>query len=236
VDARVGTSGFSYDFWKGGFYPADIKSDAMLEHYAARFDTVEINNTFYRMPRREMLERWAAVVPDGFTFVIKASQRITHRARLENAKDSVDYLFDKLVALGDKLGPVLFQCPPNLKRDLPRLRDFLAILPPGTRAVMELRNATWMCDETYAILREAGAVLCASDEPEHAAPIVQTADWGYVRLRAESYDEDALRGWVDRIAAAWPRAWVFFKHEETAPAQVERLTALFAAHDRDAGT
>jgi uncharacterized protein YecE (DUF72 family) len=229
MDARIGSSGFSYDFWKGSFYPEDIDAEAMLAYYAASFSTVEINNTFYRMPKREVLARWAATVPANFRFVIKASKRITHDAKLRDVDDNISYLYRQLDALGDKLGCVLFQCPKSLRKDAELARGFLAALPADAQVVLELRHRSWFDDEVYELLRARTACLCASDEDHAEPPLPATAPFGYLRLRGEQYDDDALRGWLDRLAAQWPTAYVFFKHEETAPASIERMMELAAA-------
>src|SRR6185312_3665842 len=181
----AGASGYSFKEWCGPFYPPKTKSEDMLPFYSARLPTVEINNTFYRMPQTTMLDHWAQVTPAGFRFAIKASRRITHISRLkESAADSVAYLYKNLAALGSKRGPVLFQLPPLLKKDLPRLESFLAMLPAGHQAAFEFRNASWFEDDVYAALRGAGAALCLSEREDNAPPpLVETADWGYVRLR-----------------------------------------------------
>lgn len=230
----VGTSGFAYDFWKGSFYPEDIDGADMLAFYAGRFSTVEINNTFYRMPKTEVVERWAAAVPEHFRFAIKASQRITHKARLEDCQDSIDYLYARLEPLGDKLGAVLFQCPPYLRKSAGRLERFIAMLPTHARAVLEFRHDSWFDDEIYTALRQAGVAMCIGDyEGKQAGgleggqtPFVATAPWGYVRLRDESYDDAVLATWRERLVSTWPGAYVFFKHEPTAPALVERMLAV----------
>ena len=222
----AGGSGYSYKEWCGTFYPEKLKPDAMLGWYAERLPAVEINNTFYRMPAAAMLEHWVQATPAEFRFAIKASRRITHIARLKDtARDSVDYLYKQLAALGDKRGPVLFQLPPNLKKDLPRLLDFLQMLPARHRAAFEFRNDTWFDDEVYAALRDAGAVLAASEREDGSPPPLEpTADWGYVRLRLEEYADDALRDWAQRLAATeWNEIYVFFMHEPTAPAYAASL-------------
>jgi uncharacterized protein YecE (DUF72 family) len=226
----AGASGYSFKEWCGTFYPEKMKADAMLGYYSERLPAVEINNTFYRMPPTAMLEHWVETTPADFRFAIKASRRITHNARIkDSAKDSVDYLYKQLAALGDKRGPVLFQLPPNLKKDLPRLVAFLQMLPAGHRAAFEFRNDGWFDDEVYAALRDAGAVLCVSEREDGSPPpLEQIADWGYVRLRLEEYSDDALRDWSQRLAATgWNEIYVFFMHEPTAPAYAHSLMLHF---------
>jgi uncharacterized protein YecE (DUF72 family) len=223
----AGASGYSFKEWKGDFYPADLKPDGMLAFYSARLPTVEINNTFYRMPKPSMLENWKATVPETFRFAIKASKRITHIARIkpDGAADSVAYLYNNLAALGDKRGPVLFQLPPNLKKDLPRLEGFLALLPPDHRAAFEFRNDTWFADDVYSALKAAGASLCLSEREDNAPPpLVETAPWGYVRLRLENYSDADLKAWAERLnATSWQQVHVYFMHEPTAPAYARAL-------------
>jgi len=228
---RIGTSGWNYPEWKGSFYPTDMKPAGMLAYYAARFTTVEVNNTFYRMPTPKVVDGWAAGVPDGFTFVLKAPQRITHFARLRDVDEPVRVFCDVARALGPKLGPLLFQLPPNFKVDTGRLADLLALLPPDLRAAFEFRNATWFTDEVYTRLAGKNAALCVADNDDGATPAVATADWGYLRLRATGYSDADLRGWLEtmrRIGERWRDAFVFFKHEEagTGPALGARLGAL----------
>ncbi len=223
----AGASGYSFKEWKGSFYPDKIRPEEMLAYYAERVPTVEINNTFYRMPRAPVVEEWAKCTPERFRFAIKASRRITHMARLkaDEAADSVEYLYRTLAALGPKLGPVLFQLPPFLKKDLPRLAEFLSLLPEGHNAAFEFRNATWFDDEVYRALKDAGAALCLSEREDGAPPpLVETAPWGYVRLRLESYPEDELEAWARRLAATgWREIFVYFMHEPTAPAYARTL-------------
>src|ERR1700704_1724129 len=223
----AGASGYSYKEWKGSFYPADIKPDAMLAWYAQRLPTVEINNTFYRMPKAEVLEAWGAATPETFRFAIKASRRITHQARLkaDQAADSVAFLYRNLAALGAKRGPVLFQLPPFLKKDLPRLSEFLRLLPEGHGAGFEFRNESWFADDVYDTLKGAGAALCLSEREDNAPPpLVETAPWGYVRLRLETYSDDDLQRWAARLAATgWRETHVYFMHEPTAPAYAQAL-------------
>jgi uncharacterized protein YecE (DUF72 family) len=231
VRLLVGTSGYSYKEWKGSFYPEDLPASAMLRHYATRLPAVEINNTFYRMPRAEMLAGWAEQVPDGFRFALKASQRITHHRRLKDAADSVDFFFRVASTLGDRLGPTLFQLPPNLSRDLPRLREFLAILPAGCRGAFEFRHASWFDDEVFGALRERNLALCVAEDEKLETPLVATTDWGYLRLRRQDYAEEDLKRWSDQIAGQpWTEAYVFFKHEEEGrgPALAETLAKISA--------
>ncbi len=211
----AGTSGYSYTAWRGSFYPERLPAGEMLRFYATRLPTVEINNTFYRMPNAELLERWARDTPDTFSLALKAPQRITHVKRL-NDPDSLAFFLKTAGALGGRLGPVLFQLPPFMKKDLDRLRSFLALLPEGVRAAFEFRHATWLDDDVHAALRDHGAALCLADTDEQPDPdLVVTADWGYLRLRRAAYDEAALASWADRIRSRpWAAAWTFFKHEE----------------------
>lgn len=222
MQIRVGTSGYAYKEWRGSFYPEKQKPAEMLRYYAERFSTVEVNNTFYKLPERGMLERWAEQVPSDFVFVLKASQRITHRQRLSaESKETVDAFLGAAEALGNKLGPVLFQTPPFFKKDVGRLRAFLDLVPRGQRCAFEFRHETWRDDEVYEALRGRNAALACADTEESGeagAPIVPTADWGYLRLRRCDYDDQALRPWIDRIRAQpWRQAFVFFKHEDGKP-------------------
>jgi uncharacterized protein YecE (DUF72 family) len=223
----AGASGYSFKEWKGTFYPEDMKADAMLGFYSERLPTVEINNTFYQMPKVAVLENWARIVPDSFKFAIKASRRITHMSRLkaDSAADSVAFLYRNLATLGAKRGPVLYQLPPFLKKDLPRLSEFLAILPAGHGAAFEFRNDTWFSDDVYDALKGAGAALCLSEREDNAPPpLVETAPWGYVRLRLETYSAGDLEDWARRLAATgWDEVFVYFMHEPTAPAYARTL-------------
>src|SRR3989442_13453228 len=198
----------------------------MLASYAERFDTVEINATFYRMPTPRTLAGWAAGTPAHFVFALKAPQRITHFARLRNVDEPVRYFVDAAQTLGAKLGPILFQLPPNFARDLARLADLLALLPPGLRCAMEFRHDSWFDDDVYERLRGRNVALCIADTEKGTTPLVATADFGYLRLRDEGYTDDDLRRWVEtvrRVGAGWRQTFVFFKHEPSAP----RLAAAF---------
>jgi uncharacterized protein YecE (DUF72 family) len=216
MNLHVGTSGYSYKEWKGSFYPEDLPAKEMLSYYASRLLAVEINNTFYRLPQRSILENWKAQVPANFRFSIKASQRITHFKRLKDVADETRYLLDTASALEDRLGVILFQLPPNMKKDLPRLETFLACLPDGTRAAFEFRHQTWLADDVLALLRRKNQALCISDTD--ALPVTQidsTADWGYLRLRRVEYSRPNLKQWLKRVRdQQWQEAFVFFKHED----------------------
>jgi uncharacterized protein YecE (DUF72 family) len=227
---RVGTSGFSYPKWRGAFYPADLSADDMLAFYASSFSAVEINNTFYRMPKASVLEGWAAVVPAEFRFVLKASRRITHQSRLRGVDSDLAYLYAQARALGPQLGGVLYQLPPFLRLDLELLTSFCAALPGDARAVIEFRHVSWFTEEVYAVLRAAGVGLCVADAGDGApaAPLVDVLGHGYVRLRRPEYTHEELLAWRERITALWPDAYVFFMHEDDgeAPALAEQFVAL----------
>jgi uncharacterized protein YecE (DUF72 family) len=229
VSSRVlaGASGYSFKEWCGPFYPEKTKADQMLPFYSERLPTVEINNTFYRMPKVSMLEAWAGCTPATFRFAIKATRRITHISRLkaESAAESVGYLYKALEARGPKRGPVLFQLPPNLRKDLPRLEAFLPLLPEGHKAAFEFRNDTWFSDDVYDALKRAGAALVLSEREDNAPPpLVETASWGYLRLRLESYSDADLQAWAKRLAATgWKETFAYFMHEPTAPAYAQAL-------------
>lgn len=214
----IGTSGYSYKQWKGRFYPADLPAEGMLAFYAGRFPTVEINNTFYRMPAAALLSKWEASTPEGFTFVLKAPQRITHQKRLGDVAGDLTYFFEVAGALGSKLGPVLFQLPPYMKKDLDRLRAFLDRLPPKPPAAFEFRHPMWSDPDVAALLREKGAALCQADtDEEPVKELVSTAPWGYLRLRRTAYTDADLAAWAERIRAQpWGDAFVFLKHEDEA--------------------
>jgi uncharacterized protein YecE (DUF72 family) len=213
----AGTSGYSYKEWLGHFYPEKLPASEMLQYYAERFPTVEINNTFYRMPAESMLAQWTEQVPDHFLFTLKAPRRITHENRLRDSEANVTEFLRRADVLGGKLGMLLFQLPPYLKKDVPRLLDFLALLPSGKPVAFEFRNASWQDDEVYDALKSRAAILCVTDTDEGDTPFVATADCGYVRLRRTHYDDDELRAWAKQIAArALPRTYVYFMHEDEA--------------------
>jgi uncharacterized protein YecE (DUF72 family) len=227
----AGTSGYAFKEWKGSFYPDDIKPDGMLGFYATRFPTVEINNTFYRMPRENVIADWASQVPETFTFAIKASQRITHHARLKpESKELVDYLLKNTAGMGDKLGPVLFQLPPNMKKDLERLKVFLDLLPEDRRFTIEFRNSSWFEEDVVDALKAKNVALTITEQDDFATPPIASANWGYVRLHRFDYNESMLKDWAARVKEQpWEMAYVYFKHDEgegSGPPAVDAFTRL----------
>lgn len=246
-----GTSGFAYKEWKPSFYPEDLPAAKMLSFYAERFNSCEINNTFYRMPKADVVAKWAEDVPPDFRFVLKASQRITHQKRLKpECGPDVAYFFEVASALGERAGPAFFQLPPNMKKDLARLDQFLDGLPAGQRAAFEFRHASWFDAEVQATLQKHGAALCLSDaedeepaedpdpgakpkrkrEPLPPQSLVPTASFGFLRLRRCDYDITALERWAEQIhAQPWSEVFVFFKHEDeaTGPALASQFMRLF---------
>jgi uncharacterized protein YecE (DUF72 family) len=225
----AGSSGFSFPEWKGTFYPAGLPQRRFLAHYAGQLDAVELNSTFYRMPKPEVLAGWAGEVPDGFRFAIKAPAHISCRIKPALAGGAMAELWSAVRALGAHLGPVLFQLPTELPIDLDRLAGFLAILPSGMRAAFELRHPSWRDPAVYAALRAAGAALCITDMPEQSEPpVVATAGFGYLRLRRARYPKAKLESWRERMrAAGWDECYVFFRHEDSAaaPRLARRLVA-----------
>ena len=227
----AGTSGYAFKEWKGSFYPEGLKDDGMLGYYATRFPTVEINNTFYRLPKESVLEGWAAQVPDTFTFAVKASQRITHFARLKpESKDLLDYLMRNTNLLGGKLGPVLFQLPPNMQKDIERLKVFLDFLPPKRRFTFEFRHSSWFDEDVVAALQAKDVAMTIIDQDDFATPPIATATWGYVRLHRLDYNEQALKQWAERVKEhGWSEVYVYFKHDEgvgSGPPAVDAFRAL----------
>ena len=212
----AGTSGYAFKEWKGSFYPEDLKQDAWLGFYGTKFPSVEINNTFYRLPKESVLKDWASQVPEAFTFAIKASQRITHMARLkEDAASPLEYLLRVTSSLGSRLGPILFQLPPNLKKDLPRLRGFLGLLPKDRRFAVEFRHESWFEDDVCAALREHDVALVVAEQDDFKCPVLSTASWGYLRLHRLDYDDATLAEWAKCVhAQGWSEAYVYFKRDE----------------------
>ena len=213
----AGTSGYAFKEWKGNFYPTDLKDDGFLGYYASKFPAVEINNTFYRLPKENVLLEWAAQVPETFTFALKASQRITHHARLkEESASALDFLLKNTSKLGDRLGPILFQLPPNLKKDVSRFRGFLGLLPSDRRYVFEFRHESWFDDEVYDAMRERDIAMCVAEQDDFKCPVVCTSTWGYLRLHKLDYQSADLVEWAKCVSSQqWNEAYVFFKHDET---------------------
>lgn len=215
MEIRAGTSGFSYKEWKGCFYPEKLPANKMLGFYSTQLNTVEINNTFYRLPKPEMLESWAKQVPEDFRFSIKAARRITHIKRLKDVKDETEFLLTSLETLGARLGVVLFQLPPFLRKDLASLDAFLALLPDDTPAAFEFRHASWFDEDVLERLKNRNFAVCVADTEKAAGDVIGTALWGYLRLRRSDYSDQDLESWAKRVASqSWDRAFVFFKHED----------------------
>ena len=212
----IGTSGYSYEEWKGPFYPAEITETEMLKYYAQRFSTVEINYTFYRMPNVRTLQSWAKETPDGFAFTLKAPRRITHDLRLRDAADPLTYFCDTAKALKHRLGAMLFQLPPFLKKDVARLEDFLHQLPPGFRPAFEFRHQTWFADEVFECLRRFDVALCIAEHEERSAPFEQTAPLRLLPPAPPGLLRRRSGAWAQRLAQAapqWQDVFVYFKHE-----------------------
>jgi uncharacterized protein YecE (DUF72 family) len=226
---HVGTSGYSYPEWRGTFYPERFPASQMLPYYAERFSTVELNNTFYRMPTAKTIAGWDRDSPADFVFALKVPQRITHIARLRDVADPLRYLLDTVGLLGAKLGPLLLQLAPNFRKDTDRLDTCLALVPPSVRVAAEFRHASWFDEEVYAVLRARNTALCVADTEDGTTPLVVTADFGYLRLRDRAYGPEELAGWARTVGRAeWRDAFVFFKHEEsgTGPALARELVKL----------
>ncbi len=228
----VGASGFSYKEWKGSFYPEKLPQKEMLRYYSERFSLVEMNNTFYRMPTEGVLAGWAAQVPQAFRFALKAPQIITHRKRLKEAQRETERFLEVAAELGVRLGPLLFQLPPNMKRDLDRLDAFLELLADRTATAFEFRHDSWLVDDVFDRLRAHSCALCVVDSEDlPLADLINTAGWGYMRLRRENYSDANLREWIAKCRAqGWSQAYVLFKHEDTgsAPRFAQRFLELAA--------
>jgi uncharacterized protein YecE (DUF72 family) len=227
---RVGTSGYSYPEWKGAFYPEDLPASRFLEYYARRFSTVEINNTFYRFPGTDLLEGWRSGTPDGFTFAVKANQRITHRGRLRDVEDTTRDFIERCRLLGGKLGPILFQLPPNFRRDDDRLAAFLDLLDPRLRYSFEFRHESWFDEHVFDLLAEADAALCVSEGERLDTPRTVTASFVYARLRKDGYSDEALAAWaawLARQAKGGRDVFAYLKHDEegASPEYALRLLA-----------
>ncbi len=213
----VGTSGYNYPEWKGSFYPEKLPTAKMLPYYAERFSTVEINYTFYRTPTAKILEGWNRETPDRFKLTLKAPKRITHDARLKDCAEKMDYFLKTAATLGPKLGALLFQLPPNLKKDLARFDAFLETFPPQVCATFEFRHESWLDEEIYARLKARNLALCVADSEKLSTPVVITADYAYFRLRDEGYQKKDIVRWAQTIrekTAHCSDVFVYFKHEE----------------------
>jgi uncharacterized protein YecE (DUF72 family) len=238
----IGTSGWQYRDWRGSFYPRDLAQRAWLEHYAERFATVEVNNTFYRLPERTTFEAWAERTPGDFGFVIKASRFLTHVRRLKDPAEPVHRLLDHAAGLGPKLSAVLVQLPPNLRADPARLEDTLSRFPRGLRVAVEPRHETWFVDEVYEILARHDTALCLTDRAGRRGPVERTAGWAFLRLHEGTarprpcYGDAALATWIERLAQRWSRSddcYVFFNNDPRACAV--RNAARFARLAKRAG-
>ncbi len=218
MNLYVGTSGYSYPKWKGKFYPKDLPAKGMLRYYGENFRSVESNSTFRKMPEPDDLKRWAADVPTDFKFALKAPQRITHIKRLKESKELVSHLFEIAAVLKKRLGPVLFQLPPNFKKDAARLSAFVDLLPVRCRAAFEFRHESWFDEEIFELLRTHRAAICIAEaDNELEVPFVATTDWGYLRLRREDYSDAELKAWAKKIKKEdWSDVFVYFRHEDTA--------------------
>ncbi len=215
----VGTSGYNYPEWKGSFYPSDLSAAKMLPYYASKFRTVEINYTFYRMPTSKIVAGWAAQVPPGFRFTLKAPKRITHDKRLRAAEvaDALRTFVSVAGELGPQLAALLFQLPPNFKKDMVLLNEFLSLLPPKTTAAFEFRHDSWLGDDVYGALRARNVALCIADSEKRETPTLTTADYAYLRLRDEGYGDSDIAKWTEtakQLAATCADVFVYFKHED----------------------
>ena len=231
---HAGTSGYAFKEWKKVFYPDGLTEDGWLGYYAGKFPTVEINNTFYRLPKEQVLRDWAERVPEHFTFAIKASQRITHHARLkEECADALEYLLRTTSVLGERLGPTLFQLPPNLKKDVDRLRGFLGLLPEGRRYAVEFRHDSWFDEPVFAALRDRDVAMVVAEQDDFRCPVHPTASWGYLRLHRLDYDDAMLGEWARCVASQqWSDTYIYFKHDEGAgsgPPAVDAFTRAWKA-------
>lgn len=223
----VGTSGFSYPEWRGTFYPEGLPEKAMLSAYGERLPSVEINNTFYQMPKPALFEGWLQKVPENFTFAIKAPRRITHISKLENVDAAMALFLQTARILGARLGPLLFQLPPTFKKNEAVLEKFLKLCPKDLSIALEFRHASWFEDSVYTLLREHAVALVAAevdaDEGE-GSPYVHTAPFSYIRLRKNEYDEAGLAAALERIRALGvERAFVYMKHEVLGPSYAQKI-------------
>ena len=214
----IGTSGYNYPEWKGSFYPDTLPASKMLPYYSERFPTVEINYTFYRAPNEKILKGWDQATPGRFKLTLKAPRRITHDARLRDCGDRVHQFLETASILGPKLGALLFQLPPYLKKDVALFDAFLEAFPPRVCAAFEFRHVSWLDDEIYSRLRSRNLALCVADSQKLSTPIELTADYGYFRLRDEGYTPDDIERWAGTIQERTRQCrdvYVYFKHEES---------------------
>ena len=217
MNSWIGTSGFQYAEWKGKFYPEDLPAAKMLPFYSQRFNTTEINYTFHRIPAPKTIDNWRHLTPENFHFALKAPQKITHWSKLRDCADTMRYFHDVTSGLGHKLGPVLFQLPPTFKSDVVLLAEFVNCLPTGARAAFEFRHDSWFADEVWDVLRSANVSLCIAETEEFSTPQIETADYGYLRLRREDYTSVDVERWTEFVQqrqGGWKDVFVYFKHEE----------------------
>jgi uncharacterized protein YecE (DUF72 family) len=213
----IGTSGFQYAEWKGNFYPEDLPAAKMLPFYAERLATTEINYTFHRIPAAKTIDNWKQLTPENFRFALKAPQKITHWSKLRDCADTLRYFYDVASGLGEKLGPVLFQLPPNFKKDAFVLGDFVNSLPGGMRTAFEFRHESWFDDEVFEMLKARQTALCIADTEKLETPKVATADYAYLRLRREDYEKIDVEHWAEFVreqSSHWDDVFIYFKHEE----------------------
>lgn len=214
----VGTSGYSYKEWKGSFYPEKFSEKNMLHYYSGHFNTVEINNTFYKMPKKDVLASWRDQVNEDFRFVIKANKRLTAFKNIDDIRDSFKWFCDNIDIMGRSLGVVLFQFPPFIKVNPEKLESLLDIMPEKMKGAFEFKSSTWFKNEIYDLLKNKGAALVISETDEEKDPeLIHTSDWGYLRLRRTDYNSENLKDWAEKIQQQnWEEVYVFFKHEDEA--------------------
>lgn len=234
METWIGTSGFQYPEWKGNFYPEDLPAAKMLPFYAEQLNTTEINYTFHRIPAAKTIDNWNKLTPAKFRFALKAPQKITHWSKLRDCTDTMRYFHDVTSGLGDKLGPVLFQLPPNFKKDTFVLADFVNCRPTGARAAFEFRHKSWFADDVWEILKSRNVALCLNETAEFAAPKISTADYGYLRLRREDYTTADVERWTEFVREqneCWSDTFIYFKHEEAGigPKLAKQMMEILAA-------
>jgi uncharacterized protein YecE (DUF72 family) len=211
----IGTSGFQYDEWKGGFYPADLSKAKMLRYYSERFTTTEVNYTFRQIPKETTVAKWVAETPEDFRFTFKAPQKVTHFAKLAGCGGTMAHFHEIMLGLGEKRGAVLLQLPPNFEKDEEVLSGFLNELPDGMKAAFEFRHESWFDDAVYKVLRKHKAALCLAENADIVTPREVTADFGYLRLRREDYSDADLKDWATFVKKQkWKEVFIYFKHEE----------------------